>query len=488
MAIDWNKANFEVFLDALQEVYPSANELEIFADLRLDRNLSEITSPNDNLRVAVYKLLKLGKREDSLDEFFAAFRQENPNHLAVKRIENPLVKRIYKISQENWDALFDCFDERRDSIYIPTSFIRAFQRLKRDFWKERPEHPPLTNLSQIRDLLIIFDEPKLAVRFVEQFIIEVKRSDSKRDFSELLDWRDRIVGEFDVDSEELEPDKIVEKHGYLLISLRLSGRLTRDGPDVTVLPELYVENEPESLEFNVSSVTCPLEEVASHISDWVRSAEEALIPYNCARRLTLELFLPCVHLEEDVAARWEIRDRLNNSRFMGTETRYIVRSTERALDKILRSFIEDNWAKLQTVDENSHASSYVHVQKDCPKVGELTAALDDKLLLNLAAELPAEREERIEIYYDIINSGVPIAVWSCECGDRSVDERETEFNYLTEESQLTNFADLAKKWRTRRVQPENKVAKHMRILCDCPERWPNFPDLDRDEDLLIAIY
>jgi hypothetical protein len=51
-------------------------------------------------------------------------------------------------------------------------------------------------------------------------------------------------------------------------------------------------------------------------------------------------------------------------------------------------------------------------------------------------------------------------------------------------SHLINFAQLAKQWRSRRMNSEG--AKQIKLLCDRPDRIPKLPDPDQEEDLLVA--
>ena len=53
-----------------------------------------------------------------------------------------------------------------------------------------------------------------------------------------------------------------------------------------------------------------------------------------------------------------------------------------------------------------------HPQETCPEAGDLEGKLKDKPGLKLIAELRKDREDCLDIFDDIIESGVPIAYGS----------------------------------------------------------------------------
>lgn len=106
--------------------------------------------------------------------------------------------------------------------------------------------------------------------------------------------------------------------------------------------------------------------------------------------------------------------------------------------------------------------------------------------LKLVAKLPPEREKRKDLLYEIIDAAVPIALWSSSSDEAIFDELKTQMHNLSRESHLIEFADLASRWREKLAQSQTAAVKHIRLLCDCPDRIPNLPDPERDEDLLVA--
>jgi hypothetical protein len=82
----------------------------------------------------------------------------------------------------------------------------------------------------------------------------------------------------------------------------------------------------------------------------------------------------------------------------------------------------------------------------------------------------------------IIKAAIPIAVWTSAVDDVDVKILENEFSQLLNGS-LTEFAELALRWRKRRMA--SIPSKHIKILCDHPDRVPRLPSCE-DTDAIVA--
>lgn len=482
MTIDWNNDKRKAFRIALQEAYPSYSDLRIFVDEELDENLAEI-STNSNLKTTAYELVKWAETYNQLDRIFEVFCSHNPNNPVIAKIERrSLITKSCNLADADWEALFEQFSPS-DFADIQRAFLRGVKKVfDFEFREMRPDNPSLNELAQIQELLAEYDKPELAIRFVEFLMIELRRSSEERDLAHIEQWRDRIAQQHNIDLED--PQSIEERQGYLLLALQESGRQTqKDGAFVTVFSELHVTGEIAPIEFDASAVTCSLDEVAGHLSRLIRKAENALIPYQCAE-VTLEVFLPCIHLEEGVA-EWKVRDENNRHLDLGFHRSFVIRSLDRALNQTMHVTLKRNWDLLKTYTAQTLGDKF-HYEECCSGSGVLKSRLIKKLGLQVLAELPVDRKQRLDIFYDIVNSAVPIALWSTQLENCTANELKTEFNCLLEASRLTNVADLAQNWRIKRAASDNRVIKNIRLLCDCPERLPSLPDPNEDEDLLVA--
>ena len=98
----------------------------------------------------------------------------------------------------------------------------------------------------------------------------------------------------------------------------------------------------------------------------------------------------------------------------------------------------------------------------------------------LMAELPSDVTQRQRILSDIVGAAVPIALWFSEVEDSSAINRQIAFETLLQAGCITDFADLAQQWRKQRIAAKHKPERHLKLLCDCPHRWPNLPDANQD--------
>lgn len=404
--------------------------------------------------------------------------------------QRPLIKRSSNLGEEDWQTLFAQFS-LDDLADLQRAFRRGFkQALGLEFQQAQPKHPPLNELTQIRELLEIYDAndkgPVLAVRFVEFALEQFQRSseESPRDLTALQDWRDRIADHFNVPVNVFEPSNTSARHAYLLITLE------EIGSDVNVYPELHITGAPNPIGFGAKPTTCNINQVVDQISQWISLAEETPEVFQCEEgEVTLELFLPCKQLDEDVATHWNLKDKRGAEVALGTYRRFLVRSSERIRDRKIQRALKQKWEQLETCVKERRACNNFYLQEDCPEEkGALCAFLKDADAtgLKLVAKLPTDPNKRADLLYDIIDAAIPIALWPSAVAEVEVNSLSAEFDALLAQAHLTNFTDLAKQWRRRRMNTKFPLAKHIRLLCDRPDRLPKLPDPNQEDDLLVA--
>ncbi len=485
--MNWSNDKREILRLALQNVYTDYDLLEIFVDEKLDANLPDIAEKAELTKVT-YKLLKWAKSENRLDELFRVFCLDNPrvkDSVIAKLQSQPLIDISVNLQENDWDTLIVLFSPN-DSAYMQVAFRRAFKAVyDQAFWDVRPDCPPMDNPDSILNLLVQYDKPLLAVRFVEFAIAELRRSDenNERDFTALENWRDRIAQEFDIDPfvpvDNQEQPAI--RHAYLLVALE------RHGAKVNVYPELHIMGEGKPTGFGATPTNCSIDEVADYLSAWIEQAEEALgDDPSIHEEVILEVFLPCQDLEEDIASTWFVRDRRGAEVTLGMHRRFLVRSSDRIRDRKIQKALQRKWEALNVCVQEQNACREFHIQRECPgQKGVLCALLKDidATGLKFLVHLPSEPSKRIDLINEMIDAALPIALWPSEMADVDPNNLRVEFDALLN-CQLTNFADLARQWRRRRIEAAS--ANHIRLLCDRPDRWPRLPDSDHDGDALVA--
>lgn len=488
--IDWNdNTKRKAFREALQEAYPNPDDLDMFVDEELNENLAAVAG-GSTLQVTSYSLVKWARAKGRLDDVFAAFKQENPNHLVIAILERQdTVTCQSNLSSDDWDELFARFipDDLAD---LCRAFKRGFKEvLKIEFRRVRPKHTAFMDLLQIREALEHYDAgpdgPIFAVRFAEHAIAELQRSDDhgNRDLSALQTWCDRIAAQFNVPPASLPAEPAPTRHAYLLVTLE------EHGSDVNVYPELRVTGSDKPIGFGARPATCSVDKVTEQISAWIEQAEAVMEADNYDDdEVTLELFLSWTLLDTNIIDTWRVQDKWGKEIPLDIHRRFLIRSSDRIRNRKIQSALQRRWQILETCVQSNTACAQFHLQTTCLPEGRLLALLKGGNApgLKFVAQLPSEPEKRASLLQEMIDAAIPIALWSSgEVSDSN--KLAAEFDALLRESHLTNFAALANQWRNRRSdQATAESTKPIRLLCDRPDRRPQLPDPDQDEDLLVS--
>ena len=393
----------------------------------------------------------------------------------------------HNLSQTDWNNLFVQFKED-DLPDLKRAFQKGFETAQGFSFEAARTGRVINELIKIRDELVRYDVgPEgaiLAVRFVEFAVKELERSQDThtRDLTELKGWRDRIAQQFNVPNPAPKLNQTLKSHAYLMVALE------EIGAQVIVYPELHITGKDRPIDFGATPTTCDFNDVAITLSEWIRMAEEAIAADELEDdQVTLELFLPCRYLEEEIEKTWRIQDKRGREIDFGQYRRFLVRSFDRIRDRQVQRSLKSIWLRLETCVNEQNACSQFHTQDACPeKLGTLRSILNDKQAtgLKFVAAFPKDSKQRQDLLYDIIDAAIPIALWSSEQMDADSNTIEAEFDLLLSQSQVTNFASLARQWRMKRTN--SSPSTPMRLLCDRPDRVPKLPDPSQEDDLLVA--
>jgi hypothetical protein len=480
--MDWTGPNQGKLRKALLKIYGerSIRPLQRFVRDNFTYSLSDIggNSPADWAE----ELIEKSVAEGWINELYQKVCYNHPGHSAIEELQGepslsaPLIGESLKVNAQELFASFSGYDV----AIFQKAFLRAFREVYGDSKEIPPDYLPLDELPRIQKLIESY-EPELAVRFSEYVIVEFKRDG--QDLTAVMQWRDRTAQQYNIPLNP-PPAAQVQQQGYLLVALKESARKTGDTAFVTVFAELHVTGEKAPVEFGKTTVTCSLDEVAGHLSNLIHQAEISLSAYGSGR-ITLELFLPWKHLDIDVAG-WEFLLKRGQSRSLGTQRDFVIRSLDRADDKATKEEVSHKWELLKDCERDNDACDRFHPQTTCPAVGDLSLHLRDKPGLKLL-ERPEDQGDYLEILNDIIDSAVPIALWFSAVEGISVAEKLAEFDALLQSScsgDLTDFSKLANRWAIQRENPSFAGRSHFRLLCDRPDRWPTLPS--NQSDPLIA--
>ncbi|MFK8184519.1 MAG: effector-associated domain EAD1-containing protein [Phormidesmis sp.] len=507
MSITWDRHKRKAFKSALHQVYPDYNQLDLFVYDAIDENLADITN-DTRVEISIRYLLRWADgREGVLDELFEAFCEENPNNSNIAIIEGKSITAVStgshpsKIAQQDWDRLFQSFNEG-DKLELSRAFkvvskLLVNPKFQTSIRSLEPFEAVPQSVLTIRERLEKWDSPELSFCFACEALEQLRLSDSEgvRDLTPIAQWKDWISKTYQLaDITDVEPVTA----GYLIVSVQETGRRRQQVKDVMLYPELHIlqqpseqpsEQSPEQVlsavdgengealfqlnQQTMTPVKCPLSEIGKALSKLLHKAEDKLLPY--CERVTLELFLRWPQIEED-AANWDGEDRDQND-FKFKYQRYLIRSLDRFLkakrNKALMPMLERNWQALEASVSRQLPYEKFHHHKTCPESGQLKALLSQKTGLTLAALLPEDEKARKAVFNNIIESAVPVAIWTANASCSSQQMLEKLEKGVLVGACLTNFDSVAECWMQSRAQQlDDELVGGLRVLFDCPTRWP----------------
>ncbi len=319
----------------------------------------------------------------------------------------PLVERPACLQLGDWVKLFTHFVQD-DSPHLAIACRAAFRAVfKRRFEEIRPDRPPLHHPDLVRSLLATYDDPVLAVRFVDAAIAELQRSGERQpgDLSALMAWRDRIAQQYNIPPTVAEVDPASVRQGYLLVTL------VESGAEVIVYPEVRVSEEAQPRSAGLSPVTCGVDQVPDYLTQWIRQAEAILAESIDDYEVILELFLPCALMNADVVNQWMVKDKRGRRIPLVKHRIVVIRSGDRLQDQTVKRALQRKWHLLQACVAAGNACDKFHLQETSLTTGDLLVLLKDSPGLKLAAPLPPG-DDRQDLLWDVIDAAVPIALWA----------------------------------------------------------------------------
>lgn len=385
-----------------------------------------------------------------------------------------------KVSQQQLRQLFDLFGDRY-WFDVGKAFVSAFEdSFKRSYTEVYKTIPSSFNI--MRETLCRLNDPKLVASFVERARVRIQREDKSSDLPEqIVRWRDRFLTQHNLTLTDIQPKEDSEQPGYLLVSLEPHTKVDRKGAYVNVFAEVQRAGKRP---IPIASETCALSEMGAYLHKAIAQAKAAI-----ADSVTLEIFMPRVHLEYEIAS-WkpsETNDKAAEeaARLLRRQP-YIIRSFERAKKVEYQKQVKKKWNEILTCIEKGNGCQRFHPQAETFDRDDLYDDIDEAAGLFLSAELSADSAERQGVLSDIVEAAIPFALWFSSAQESTPEQRQAAFNSLLQTEYMSDFATLSKKWRRYRRKHKEKPERHLKLLCDCPDRWPSLPNQDED-DALVAV-
>ena len=395
-----------------------------------------------------------------------------------------LVSKPIRILDTEWSELFAAF-RTEDCGTILTGFFAGFEQVFTSSFSDVRPDEPLTDSARVQDLLVTYDRPELAVRFVECAIAQIQAlaGENARDLRPLEEWRDRIAQKFEIAPRVADMNDRPLCYGYLLIAIDAS----HGDENLMIYPELRVTGKESAIPLNISTTPRSIDQLLIDLPQWIKEAEHQLFKENYNLEdgeVVLELFLPSSYLGRDMD-NWKIKDDDDDLISLMSHRRFVLRSWDRIHDRTIQHGLKKRWHVLQSSKQKTICQLF-HLQEQ-PPTNELIPLLkdqDDRVGLKLVSPFPSDSSERNKIFKIFKKVPIPLILWSCNPDISGKDVLEPAFNEILETSHLEHFAHLARQWRHRRNQ--SSIAKPIKLLCDCPDRVPTNVPKDEDTDALVA--
>ncbi len=474
------KFNTTKLREAFISVFRTPVKLKIFVKDSFQKNLAEISTGSD-LEELAYELIDYYESEGLLYELYQKFynyknNRDNPRVAELKSyfcLDDSFFTSTANLEQAELEKLFSILSSGDDCLLdAQRAFLQSFRRVKGNFQDYRPDCQKPNNFQEIIKFLKDYYSAELVVTFAECLLGEIQKTHQAMNsvcpyLEELKQWRDRFAEKYNVQVKVITNSAL---KSYLLISIQ-----ERAG-NVNVYLQVQVGNEPirpVDITVNSPGLNCNFNKIPEYLLDWVKTVEQDLLSYSNIEPVTLEVFLQHSRFDENIAEEWKVsQPKRNRSIPLKNVRSFIVRSLDRVIDITLKIPLEKNWKILESSVHNSEVKGSFCQPKTCPSDGNLQSLLIDKSGLKLITPLPDDKEKREDLFWDIIDAGVPIVLWSDHL-DCTPNERSTEFDKILNNSNLTDFADFAKKIRQART--ESEILRSLKMLCDCPHRLPTIP-------------
>lgn len=480
--MEWTGDNRKQFRKALQEVYPTKEDLEIFVDEDFGKNLSEISQGN-NLKHLCSRLIRFAESQGQLDKLYNTFCQENADNPVIIELKNNFKNesdRIFDaprtaIPSEDWDRIFSHFLDLDISILSTACKIAFKQRFDQPLSLIRPDQPPLDSPDNIKDLLVKYDNFSLTRLFVTHAIRLSREVENVRDFTGLENWI------LDIRNPQ-EENHDLARYFYLLVSInpknqdevRLTAELhgcsdsieAFDGADAgqrgMILDLSHVRKE-ERADTIAQKLIDPL-------SRWIKLAESKMLEEageQTRQRVTLEVFLPWALLDMNFS-RWSVINEFEDTVCLLTHRGVLVRSLDRCQKPGLNINLNQGWNSLrQAIEENRLNECCGEI--DCSSQTFLGSLGGNYPIYRLPRGLPKERETRHNLLKQLLDAPTPLALWT----QSSQLDRETALRSLDNLLTSDNLIEPARFAEQIRQQQVNHG--HLAVLYDRPDRIPTLP-------------
>jgi hypothetical protein len=530
----------EILQAGILGTYPEEDELEIFLDLKMDIKFSEIAQGKMYKRKVFY-LIRDFIGEVRLVEFISSVLTDKPRSPYLKNvigafkdtlIQSLIERNILKFNLEKsyttlsiakMFSLARIIEDNEISNYnlefkhgqllktLEKIDFKLIQEIYRDSLPKNPsididELMDFVTLETLIQILIIefpLNQEKKPTILGFAFKLAKRLSDNNSK-QELRQWINDVMEHNNLTFEvpNLETVEITTSDETLCYFLQIivEPLPINSEEDRFILKALLIEyrNQEKPSEISVNT-DWPQEEdseqngfcfrdVHTKINKIIESTSEKYLPSK-AFDLFIEVFLTIPYLSEALDLKKISNGRVRSKR-LGKKHPLIVRSYERAKNKIYKSDLKKKWSLLRDkIQANPNSKAWEEEFEAPPalakkKWDDLEKHLNEKVGLKICSDFPTSAKAQRELFEIIVESGVPICLWSRK---KSLEEDEmVKFNQLLSLEKVRDINnlyqaifELRKEVPSSKTQAKNYLGSHLGFLCDHGERIPDISRLTR---------
>jgi hypothetical protein len=487
-------------VEAIVSAYPTEDDLDmmIVYGFGVDDALNKITGGND-LKKIVFNLITKwaipdGKIERLIEEAYQQnkdnpelkdfYQRLNPQPSIYQSVELPS-DNSQPITKAEWNQLYFILDKVNDNQLITQTCKETLKSSQNDLLGNCPELQQNIDLQRLKEILLNRfpkrnDNIPTILEFAERLSIKVDRQLTEQ----LNKWIEEIANNLNIalpTYSKFPVNNDIYKY-FLLITIIPKGKnqfelesdllLYNSSEDSYQPIPKFLNSEERSL------IKCDFTEISQMVYDLVTLSEK----YNdSSYPITIELLLPCKYLGYPFDIQQIVIDEnINAFNDLGCEKPLLVSPYERfSIPNFYKEF-ERRWKK--DIQERLKVK-FVNFIEDIKELKNYDYNCSNKLVnqwkldkiigLKIIGCWTEAEETQETLFYSIVRSGIPLALWS-RCND--LPNCEENLNNLLQSESLQNWHDLYEQvWRYRleAYQDSQNLGYHLGILSDDPRRIPS---------------
>lgn len=490
-------------LEAILESYRDLTDLKMLVRFELEQSFDVIAGGSNN-KQKIFNLIEWADSRstedpDKLNLLIKALSQARPQEKIFQELNNKLYPSVFNnikelsvddyqtITTPEWNELYSILEKINNNQLITKVCRNTLKNSQNDLLGNCLELSNNIDLKSLKEILLNKfpkrdDNVPTILEFAERLSSEVQGQLS----AQLEQWIIDIATRLEIDLPTYsKPSSNNDIYTYfLLITVLPKGKnqfeLQSDLLLYNYLNDSYEPN-PKFLDCEERGlIKCDLTEIKDKISDLIEVCQEYLQFPNI---LNVELFLTYRYLGYAFDLEEIIIDKeRKTTNYLGNEYPLFVSSYDRFNNKnyyneffrrwrtSVQKKLKLNFAKL--IDSLQELESETYNSKNLDELAHQWRV--EKIIgLKIIGCWSEIEEVQEELFYSIVRSGIPFALW-IRCNDLSNCQEKLN-NLLTLEL-LQNWHDLFEKvWECRQEaykKPEY-LGYHLGILSDDPQRIPS---------------